>query len=443
MHRKEKILVVDDSVDMLEVIERSLKAAGYPVIPVPGVSEAVRAMDATSVDLVITDLRMPGGSGMDLLRHVRENLRNTEVIVVTGYASVPGAVEAMATGAHEYLGKPFTDEELLGAVRRALAKVRLRRTDDPAARPSAPAAWGILGDSAAMQTVYRSVEKAAHSGATILVCGESGTGKELVARAIHYRSARRTAPFVPVNCGAIPDALLESEFFGHCKGAFTGAHEARTGFFQAADGGTIFLDEVAELTSTMQVALLRVLQDKVVFRVGSREPRKVDARVIAATNRRLEDLVLRGEFRQDLFYRINVVPIELPPLRDRGEDIPMLLHHFTRRVAAELGKPPPVYSDRALKVLRDYPWPGNVRELENMVQRIVLMAESDLIDTPDLPSLMRFSAHRGAETLRTLAKVEADHIRAVLESVDGNKSRAAAILGIDRKTLREKLKPRR
>ena len=443
MQRKEKILVVDDSVDMLEVIERSLKAAGYQVIAVPGVAEAVRALDATPVDLVITDLRMPRGSGMDLLRHVRENLRDTEVIVVTGYASVPGAVEAMATGAHEYLGKPFTDEELLGAVRRAFAKVRLRRPGGPEAGQSAPSAWGILGESKAMRVVYGSVEKAARSGATILVCGESGTGKELVARAIHYRSARRTAPFVPVNCGGIPDALLESEFFGHCKGAFTGAHEARTGFFQAADGGTIFLDEIAELTPSMQAALLRVLQDKVVFKVGSREPRKVDARVIAATNRRLEDLVQRGEFRQDLFYRINVVPIELPPLRERGDDIPLLLHHFTKRAAAELGKPPPAFSDRALKALRGYPWPGNVRELENMVQRIMLMAEVDIIDTPDLPTLMRFSARRGAEANRTLAEVEADHIRSVLASVDGNKSRASAILGIDRKTLREKLRSRR
>ena len=313
MPRKERILVVDDSPDTLEVIERSLAAAGYQVVSVPGVVEAVRALDVAPVDLVITDLRMPKASGMDLIRHVRENLRDTEVIMVTGYASVAGAVEAMSLGAQEYLAKPFTDEEMLAAVRRALAKLRLRR---PARLPPGqvdPSEWGIVGDSAPMQTVYRSIDRAARSYATVLVCGESGTGKELVARAIHYRSARGRGPFIPVNCGGIPDALLESELFGYRKGAFTGAHENRTGFFQAADGGSIFLDEIAELTMPMQVCLLRVLQDKVVFMVGARQSHQVDVRVICATNRRLDDLVERGDFRRDLYYRVNVLPIEVPP----------------------------------------------------------------------------------------------------------------------------------
>ncbi len=443
MARKERILVVDDSPDTLEVIERSLTAAGYQVVSVPGVVEAVRALDVAPVDLVITDLRMPKASGMDLIRHVRENLRDTEVIMVTGYASVAGAVEAMSLGAQEYLAKPFTDEEMLAAVRRALAKLRLRR---PARRPPGrvdPSEWGIVGDSAPMQTVYRSVDRAARSSATVLVCGESGTGKELVARAIHYRSARGRAPFIPVNCGGIPDALLESELFGYRKGAFTGAHENRPGFFQAADGGSIFLDEIAELTMPMQVCLLRVLQDKAVFMVGARASHQVDVRVICATNRSLDELVERGDFRQDLYYRVNVLPIELPPLRERGDDTVLLLHHFTDRVATELAKPVPEYTDRALKVLRAYSWPGNVREMENLVHRLVLMAEGQTIDAPDLPSLMRFSAVREPGVGRTLAEVESEYVRAVLASTGGNKSRAADILGIDRKTLREKLKPAR
>jgi len=436
--RAERILVVDDSPDTLEVVRRNLAAAGYEVLTVPGVQEAVRALEATPVDLVITDLRMPKVSGMDLVRHVRENHADTEVIMITGYASVPGAVEAMQTGAHEYLAKPVTGPELLAAVRRAIDRLRLRR---PAAKraSAAPAGWGLLGDSRQMRAVCRSIQQAARSSATVLILGESGTGKELVARAIHYASRRAAAPFVPVNCGGIPEGLLESELFGARKGAFTGAHESRAGFFQTAEGGSIFLDEIAELSMPMQAALLRVLQDKLVFMVGSRQSRKVDVRVIAATNRNLESLVAQRAFREDLYYRINVVPIAIPPLRDRGEDVPMLIGHFAARFAAELAKPAPRFTDRVLKILREYPWPGNVRELENVVQRLVLMAERDVIDAPDLPALMRFSAPRGAARDRTLAQVEAEHVRAVLDGVGGNKRRAAAILGIDRKTLRKKI----
>lgn len=437
--KRERVLVVDDTPDTVEVMRRNLLAGGYQVVGVSSVAEAVRALAASPIDIVVTDLRMPKISGLDLVRHVRDNYHDIQVIMVTGYASVPGAVEAMQTGAHEYLAKPFTDEELLAAVGRAVERLRLRSSVDDHAGPT-PTRWGILGDSEKMRGVYRAIEKAAGCSATVLVLGESGTGKELVARAIHYGSRRASAPFVPVNCGGIPEGLLESELFGARKGAFTGAHESRAGFFQTAEGGSIFLDEIAELALPMQASLLRVLQDKIVFMVGSREPRKVDVRVLAATNKDLAALVAKGAFREDLFYRVNVIPIAIPPLRERDDDIPLLVRHFADRFAAELDKPAPHFSDRALAVLRSYSWPGNVRELENTVQRFVLMAERDVIDAPDLPVLMRFSALRPGGADRTLAEVEAEHIRAVLASTGDNRTRAAAILGIDRKTLREKLR---
>ncbi|MDF7798561.1 sigma-54 dependent transcriptional regulator [Pontiellaceae bacterium B1224] len=436
--KSERILVVDDSPDTLEVIRRNLSAAGFEVHTVPGVAEAVRALNALPADLVITDLRMPKASGLDLIRHVRENYIDAEIIMVTGYASVPGAVEAMQTGAHSYLAKPFTDAELLESVEQAIARLHLRRTVESDVAPD-PAQWGILGESKKMKAVYRSIEKAADSSATVLILGESGTGKELVARAMHYGSSRAAAPFIPVNCGGIPDGLLESELFGARKGAYTGAVESRTGFFQAAEKGTIFLDEIAELPMSMQAALLRVLQDKVVYMVGDREPRKVDVRVVAATNKKLETLVEKGEFREDLFYRINVVPVEIPPLRERGGDIPLLIQFFATRFAKEQGKPAPTFNDRVLELFEAYAWPGNVRELENVVQRLVLMAEGNEISAPQLPELMRFSASQGGAP-RSLAQVEAEHIQAVLAGAGGNKTRAAAILGIDRKTLQNKLK---
>ncbi len=437
----ERILVVDDAADTLELLRRNLTAEGYQVFTAPGVPEALKILEGTQVDLVITDLKMPKVSGLDLVRHVRENLKETEVMMITGYATVEGAVEAVKTGAEEYLPKPFTNDELIAAVRRALGKlhVRLAGQPRPEGRRHTPA--GFIGESEAMQTVYRAVEKAASTTATVLITGESGTGKELVARAIHYTSPRASAPFIPVNCGGIPEGLLESELFGHVKGAFTGATESRAGFFQTADGGTIFLDEISDTSPSMQVKLLRVLQDGEVCMVGSSKTRKVDVRIVAATNKDLFALVNKGMFREDLFYRLNVITIVMPPLRDRGDDdILAMIHSFAREFAEEAGKFVPEFSGDALQVLRNYQWPGNVRELENVIQRLVVMTEGDLIEVPDLPSLMRFSALRESGLKRTLAEVEAEHIRNVLSSVDGNKSRAAEILGIDRKTLREKLR---
>jgi len=436
----ECILVVDDSADTREVLQRNLEGEGYRALCSPDVAGAVEVLESTHVDLVITDLKMPKCSGLDLIQHVRENFRDSEVMMITGYPSIEGAVKAVKTGAEEYLAKPFTDEELISAVRRVLDKLKIRRSSRYAERLVLPLPHGLIGESKAMRGVYSTIEKASTTSATVRIAGESGTGKELVARAVHYGSSRSSAPFVPVNCGAIPGELLESELFGHMKGAFTGAAESRAGFFHAADGGSIFLDEISEASLSMQVKLLRVLEDKQVCMVGSSKPQKVDVRILAASNRDLRGLVEKGGFREDLFYRLDVIVVDVPPLRERGNDTMLLCHHFAARFAGELGKPTPRFSDNALQVIRDYYWPGNVRELENVIQRLVVMTEGELIDAPDLPSLMRFSALRGTGLHRSLAEVETEHIRNVLASVGGNKTKAAEILGIDRKTLRVKLK---
>ena len=438
--KKERILIVDDSANTLEVLRRNLAAEGYQVFTAPGAAEAIEILGTTQLDLVITDLKMPKVSGLDLVRHIRENFKDTEVMMITGYPSVEGAVEAVKTGAEEFLPKPFTDTELLSAVQRVLDKARLRRFGDAAPNQVPPVHKGLIGTSEVMHKVSIAIGKASSTSANVLITGESGTGKELVARAIHYSSKRSSSPFVPVNCGGIPEGLLESELFGHVNGAFTGATESRAGFFHTADGGTIFLDEISEMSLSMQVKLLRVLQDKQICMVGSDRMRKVDVRILAATNKDLPGLVKKGLFREDLFYRLHVITIAIPPLRERGNDIILLAHHLATRFAAELGRSPLRFSDKALQSLRNYNWPGNVRELENVIQRLVVMTDGDLIEVPDLPSLMRFSALRKTGFTRTLAEVEAEYISNILSEVDGNKTRAAEILGIDRKTLREKLK---
>jgi two-component system response regulator HydG len=437
---KERILVVDDSSATLEVIQRNLMSAGYHVFTASDVAEAIEILNGAELDLVITDLKMPKVSGLDLVRHVRENFKDTEVMMITGYPSVEGAVEAVKTGAEEFLPKPFTDAELLSAVGRILDKARLRKFGDSTSNRLPPVHKGLIGTSEVIHNISIAIGKASSTSATVLITGESGTGKELVARAIHYGSVRSSSPFVPVNCGGIPEGLLESELFGHVKGAFTGATESRAGFFHTADGGTIFLDEISEMSLSMQVKLLRVLQDKQICMVGSDRTREVDVRIIAATNKDLQETVKAGTFREDLFYRINVITIAIPPLRERGDDIILLAHHFAARFAAESGRSPLRFSDKALQSLRSYNWPGNVRELENVIQRLVVMTDGDFIEVPDLPDLCRFSALRKAGFSRTLAEVEAEYIGNVLAEVNGNKTRAAEILGIDRKTLREKLK---
>jgi len=436
---KHTILIVDDSAPTLEVMERNLSEEGFTVFTAPGVEEAIDLLESTKIDLVITDYKMPRVSGLDLIRFVRENYKDTEVMMITGYASVNGAVKAVKAGAEEYLAKPFTDDELISAVHSVLEKLRLRRTqlDDPDIK--AQQHYSIIGESEAINKVFHTIAKAAKTNTTVLITGESGTGKELVARAIHYSSPRSSRPFVPVNCGGIPEMLLESELFGHMKGSFTGATESRAGFFQTADGGTIFLDEISETIMNMQVKLLRVLQNKEVTMVGSSRAQKIDVRVIATSNKNLRTQIEKGLFREDLFYRLNVITIDLPPLREREGDIPLLVNHFIMHYSKEFGKPPLRISEKALQVLEQYDWPGNVRELENIIQKLVVMCDEESIDIPDLPSLMRYSIPRRNGSGKSLEEIEREHIANILASVEGNRTHAAKILGIDRKTLRKKL----
>ena len=435
------VLVVDDAPNTVELIERQLGAAGYRIFTASGVPQAVETLRSGTIDLVITDFKMPGANGLDLVRYVRENHRNTEVMMITGYASIDGAVSAVKAGVEEYLAKPFTAEELLDAVRQVMDKQHVRRASERSRPAEQPAPYGLIGESPAMQEVFHAIAKAASTTATVLITGESGTGKELVARAIHYGSARASGPFVAVNCGGIPEGLVESELFGHEKGAFTGATDSRAGFFQTADGGTVFLDEIAELRSPMQASLLRVLQDKQVRMVGASRTQKVDVRIVAATNKNLVVLTHKDLFREDLYFRLNIVPIVVPALRDRGDDVFLLARHFLDKFAAEFGRTAPRFSDSALRVLRGNDWPGNVRELENTIQRLVVMTDGDVIDVSDLPEPMRGSAQRvGNDLKRTLAQVETDHIRNVLAATGGNRTHAAGVLGIDRKTLRQKLR---
>ncbi len=431
------ILVVDDSPDALEMVSRKLKNKGFNVYKATDVGAALNILEHETINLVITDYKMPKISGLELIKHIRSNFRHLIVIMITGYPTIDGAVEAVKLGAEEYLTKPFTDQELYDAVEKALHKIATKQMIY--LDKQTPNSYGIIGESECIKDVFRSIEKSIAISATVLIYGESGTGKELVARAIHYNSSRASAPFVPVNCGAIPESLLESELFGFVKGAFTGATETRAGFFIVADGGTIFLDEIGETSLSMQVKLLRVLQDKQISMVGAKQLRKVDIRIITATNKSLQSLVSQGHFREDLFYRLNVINIQIPPLRERGDDIIILSNHFLDKYSQEIGKNTPTLSENAMNALKRYSWPGNVRELENTMQRLVVMTDHNLIESPDLPEAMRFCVQKDKGIDRSLHEVEQEHIRNVLSYTQGNKTRAAQILGIDRKTLRNKL----
>lgn len=432
------VLVVDDSQETVELIRRNLESAGYGVYTAGSVQSAITLLESVSVDLVITDLRMPDGNGMELVRHVSENYKGVGILVITGFPSIQGAVESIKIGAEEYLVKSFTDKELFHAVESVLKKSRRHRKGH--AGPVSPHHFGIIGESEGMLQVYRTIAKVQATGATVLITGESGTGKELVARALHYGGSSSKAPFVPVNCGGIPDTLLESELFGYVRGAFTGATETRAGFFQTADGGTIFLDEISNTSLAMQAKLLRVLQEKEFYMVGSKKSMKVNVRVIAATNVDLYKMVEKGLFREDLFYRLNIISIELPPLRERDGDIPLLTDYFLQKYVREAGKDNIRVSPKARKLLNTYAWPGNVRELQNLMQRLVILSDDDIIDVPDLPESFRFSAGRTKGLDRTLEEVERNHIMNVLAANQNNISQTAIVLGIDRKTLREKLK---
>lgn len=431
------ILLVDDSPETVELIRRNLESIGLRVYSANNVQSAVKLLESLTIDLVITDLKMPGENGLELIRHVTENLKGVGTLVITGFPSIQGAVESIKIGAEEYLVKPFTDEELFKSVDRVLHRTRKERKKP--ARTS-PQNFGIIGESEGMLKVFNTINKAMATNATVLINGESGTGKELVARALHYGGHASAAPFVPVNCGGIPDTLLESELFGYVRGAFTGATETRAGFFQTADGGTIFLDEISNTSLAMQAKLLRVLQEKEFYMVGSKKPNRVNVRIVAATNVDLMQLVRKGLFREDLFYRLNIISIDLPPLRDRDKDILLLLDSFLNKYVRELTKPPMKFSKRALTVLMGYGWPGNVRELQNLVHRLVIMADDNTIDVPDLPENFRFTASRAKGLHRPLAEIEREYIMDVLAANKNNITQTASVLGIDRKTLREKIK---
>jgi two-component system, NtrC family, response regulator HydG len=431
------ILIVDDSPETVELIKRNLESVGYHIYSANNVQSAVKLLASLNIDLVITDLNMPGDNGITLVRHVSENYKATGTLVITGFPSIQGAVESIKVGAEEYLVKPFTDEELFKSVERVLTKnIRHKKESSK----SIPQNFGIIGESDGMLKVFNTINKAKSTNATVLINGESGTGKELVARALHYGSHVSAAPFVPVNCGGIPDTLLESELFGFVKGSFTGASETRAGFFQTADGGTIFLDEISNTSLAMQAKLLRVLQEKEFYMVGSKKPYKVNVRVVAASNVDLMQLVKKGLFREDLYYRLNIITIDLPPLRERGNDILLLLDFFLAKYVKELGKSAMKFSPKAIKALREYAWPGNVRELQNLIHRLVIMADDNTIDTPDLPDNFRYSASKSKGLNKRLDEVEREYIMDVLAANKNNISQTALVLGIDRKTLRDKIK---
>lgn len=443
---KERILLAEDNTDMREMVTDLLEDAGYQVLPASNGREAQTQVTRKSepIDLVITDVMMPELRGDQLLSIVRQCHPETPVIVITAFGSVEQAVELVKAGVFQYLVKPFQNDDLLQVIAEALAQSAPHR-EQARLRYEAPHAPAkIIGASPPMQNLFEMMARAAESLSTILIIGESGTGKELVARAIHEMSGRKGA-FVPVNCAAIPAELIESELFGHLGGSFTGARAPRAGLFEAADKGTIFLDEISELPLPMQPKLLRTLQEGAIRRVGSNTEKAVDVRVVAATNRRLEDEILAGRFREDLFWRLNVIRLSLPPLRERPFDIPLLVEHFLAKTAAAANKPPLTMSQEALAILTAYSWPGNVRELENAIERAAAFARGGMITGGDLPERVRTVGNATALLTRastqnlTLREMERDYILDILRRTDGNKKRAAEILDLDRKTLYRRL----
>jgi DNA-binding NtrC family response regulator len=440
----ERILIVEDDDLMRELMTKILAGEHYHIFQASSGEEALKLLQEQTIDLMLTDLRLTGMNGLQLLTEVRSFDQEIVVIVMTAYASVETAVEAMRKGAYDYLTKPFINDEIRVMLRRALNQRHLSRENRHLKRELRERYRfeNIVGNSEAMEKVYRLIEKVSGISSNVLIVGETGTGKELVARAIHYNSERSDRPFVAVNCGALTESLLESELFGHLKGAFTGAIANQEGFFRKADKGTLFLDEISEVSHGLQVKLLRAIQEREVIPVGGREPLRFDVRLIAATNRLLEDEVKKGTFREDLFYRINVITIPLPPLRDRKEDVPLLVNHFLQKYAQRLGKPSVKILREAMQALVNYEWPGNVRELENMIERAVALCEEDLIERTDLPDKLtqvKIAIRDLDEYEMTLDALEEQHIKKVLQKVNGDKVKASQILGINLSTLYRKL----
>ncbi len=441
------VLVVEDEEILRHVITRLLNQAGYATATADSAESALDIFTSADVAVTLTDIRMSGMDGLELLDQLKAVDSEALVIVMTAYSSVDSAIAALRKGAYDYITKPFVNEDLLQSVKNALRQRELFG-ENRALRRELEQKYSfseIIGTSESLQNVFRLIEKVAATTTNILICGESGTGKELVARAIHHHSPREHKPFLAINCGALPESLLESELFGHTKGAFTGATTDKKGLFRSAEQGTVFLDEIGEMTQPMQVRLLRALQEHEVTPVGSSLPIKFDARIIAASNRDLEKDVADGRFREDLFYRLNVIEVWLPPLRARREDIPLLVRHFIKKIAKEQNAEEKAIAPEAMAALVSYNFPGNIRELQNAVERSFTLS-GEIIDPASLPPRIRESAAhalpvRDTENFRpTLEEVERRYIFDVLTSVNQDKAEAANILGIDLSTLYRKMK---
>jgi len=436
-----QILIVEDDRKMRLALREIMTNEGYVVDTVETGEAALGKADGNGYDLVITDLKLPGIDGMDVLRAIRKSRPETSVVIITAYATVDTAVEAMREGAEDYISKPFNLDEIRLIVRKVLEKKALL-DDNRLLRSQLRKKYSydnVVGNSEAMIEVYKTIDKVKDSKATVLILGETGTGKELVARAIHYNSDRSEKPFLPVNCAALTESLLESELFGYVKGAFTGGVKDKQGVFETADGGTVFLDEIGDISPRLQQVLLRVLENGEIQPVGSTTRKKVDVRVVAATNRNLEELMRTSAFRADLYYRLNVISLRLPSLAERKEDIAALASHFLRKYSTENNKSITGITKEALRMLETYDWPGNVRELENVIERATLLEITSEITPESLPEKVRTSPDNPPavfdEDLKTLEEVGKAYIIKVLEKTGGNKAKASDILGINRTSL--------
>ena len=443
------ILLVDDEERLADVLSVALEQNGYRVLTAQNGQDALRLLDAESVDLVLTDLRMPGMSGSDLLREVKRRIPNLPVVVMTAYSSVKDAVHIIKDGAFDYVGKPVDIDDLEQTIKNAL-RLSDALTDNLRLRQELEGRYrfdNLIGTSTPFRSVIENIAEVCESRANVLITGESGTGKEMVARAIHYNSPRREQPFVALNCAAIPETLLESELFGHVKGAFTGAVSNRVGRYAQADRGTLFLDEIGDMPLATQAKILRVLQERAFEPVGGAQTRAVDVRIVAATNKNLMAAVQDGSFREDLYYRLNVFPILLPPLRDRRDDIPDLAIHFMTTLNAEMGKKVNGFTPAALKAMQGYDWPGNIRELQNCVERALILAKSEKIDEADLPRLLFSSQQSQSNGPRfpldldsEIERLERSLIVAALNRSDGVQVQAAQLLGINERSLWHRIK---
>ncbi len=443
MEKKNKLLIVDDE----EIVRQSLKAwfleDGYDIDSAEDAESALRIYEKQKYDLILLDIKMPGMSGMDLLIKLKENDPDAIIILITAYASVSSAVKALKNGAYDYITKPIDPDELSHLVKNALNKknlkdenIQLKTSIDVIIKPD-----NLIGESPQMKEVYSLINTVSQTDTTVLILGDSGTGKELVAKAIHLNSKRKYFPLVTVNCGALPETILESELFGHEKGAFTGAHYKRKGKFEMSNGGTIFLDEIGTISQKVQIELLRVIETKEFMRVGGSEIVKSDFRIIAATNENLQNLVSSGQFREDLYYRLNVFNIQLPPLRERGDDIILLANYFLNKYSMAMNKKINSFDKKALKFMKEYYWPGNVRELENAIERAVVICHKDTITLDDLPfKVLQNKKKEEVIEERSLEAIERKHIERILVDNNWNISKSADELQIDRVTLYNKIK---